>query len=92
MLWVDDHPWDDGLRYRHTPRALTEVRGIDPTVGITTRDVHAMDAWLTLASTPDGHADLHRAWRRELASRRRRNREPPDPPADRPPYRSAIIV
>jgi len=91
VLWVDDHPYDDGLRYTHTPRALTEARGIDPTVGITARDVHAMNAWLTLASTPDGHAELHRAWRRELA-RRRRNRPPQGPPADLSQYWSALIV
>jgi len=91
VLWVDDQPCDDGLRYSHTPRALTEVRGIDPTVGISAGDVKAMDAWLTLASTPDGHTDLCRRWRRELA-RRRRNRPPGDRPDDPPPFWSALIV
>jgi len=74
VLWVDDNGWEDGLRYAHTPRALARYRGINSEIGISPPDVRAMDEWLALASTPEGHNDLHRQWRRERDRRRRWDR------------------
>jgi len=79
VLWVDDQAWEEALRYTHAPRALTGVRHIDPAVGITPDDVTAMDTWLTLAGSPEGHDELRRQWRRHRDRQRRRG-VPPFPP------------
>lgn len=71
LLWADDMPpvWAgyqlDALR-KPNDRALTRLQWIrDPAVGITPDDVVEMDAWLMLASTPDGQRELRRRRRRE---------------------------
>jgi len=74
VLWVDDNGWEDGLRYAHTPRALTGYRGINTEIGISPPDVQAMDNWLALASTAEGQGELHRKWRRERDRQRRLDR------------------
>lgn len=71
VLWVDDNAWDEGLRYAHTPRALARAHHVNAASGITTADVTAMDGWLALASSPDGHDELRRQWRRHRDRQRR---------------------
>jgi len=71
VLWGDDNTWEEALRYTHTPRALTGVRRIDPWFGITAADVAAMNSWITLAGSPEGHDELHRQWRRQRDRQRR---------------------
>lgn len=81
VLWVDDNAWEEELRRLHTPRALTGNRMTNPELGIVPPDVKAMNAWLSLASTPDGHDELRRQWRRERDQLRRAylHDYPPDP-------------
>lgn len=79
VLWVDDHAWEEALRYVHTPRALASVRHIDPGVGITAEDVAAMDTSIAMAGSPGGRDELRRQWRRQR-DRMRRCGVPPFPP------------
>ncbi len=85
LAWVDDDippGWD--LERTRCPRdkAITlSHRVASSWRGLVQRDVDHLDAWLALASTPDGQAELRRRRRAELqlaATRRRRQRQRAD--------------
>lgn len=61
----------DALR-RPVDRALTSLTYIPWHSPVTEEDIDDMNRWLELASTPDGHDELRRQRRRDLARVRRR--------------------
>lgn len=77
LVWVDDNPVSLNaldLPEIRSPRdrALTRSFWVtNPTRGITLEDVTQLDAWLVLASTPEGHEALRRL-RRNQGRRTRR--------------------
>jgi hypothetical protein len=73
LMWVDDNKWDrqdESLVQNRLPkdRALTHFQQPFPGTGIEASDVTEMDAWLELASTTEGQAEL-RAQRRRKKNR-----------------------
>lgn len=83
LMWVDDDipvGWAIENRRRPKDRALTlSFRVGSPWDGLRAREVVELDAWLTLASAPEGHAELRRRRRRRSqqvrrAAERRRER------------------
>lgn len=78
LMWVDDQKSADALQKLHQlrrprDRALTHFQWVTEwTSGITREDVAAMNEWLELAGTPEGHDELRR--RRQLEQARLRYR------------------
>lgn len=82
LVWVDDDippGWDVQRTRRPRDKAITlSHRVASSWRGLVQRDVDQLNAWLALASTPDGQAELRRRRRAELqldATRRRRQRQ-----------------
>jgi hypothetical protein len=77
LVWVDDNPVSDAkfdLPEIRAPRdrALTWSFWVtNPERGITRDDVTHLDAWLTLASTPEGHEALRRKRRNQRRTNQR---------------------
>lgn len=82
LVWVDDDippGWDVQRTRRPTDRAITlSHRVASSWRGLVQREVDELNAWLALASTHDGQANLRHRRRAELhlaATRRRRQRQ-----------------
>lgn len=78
LLWVDDNPGRGAhlldQNRRPIDRALTHTHHVVNYInGMTPNDATAMDEWITLASTPEGHQEL-RQRRRTNRTRRQRVR------------------
>ncbi|APZ33935.1 hypothetical protein BOH66_06430 [Microbacterium aurum] len=69
LVWVDDDippGWGIERNRRPKDRAITlSYRVRSYWLGLTEWDIDVLDAWLTLASTPEGHAELRRRRRAE---------------------------
>lgn len=75
LIWLDDNmpdrPSEDLIELRRPiDRALTLCYKVDGYTGITPEDVVAINAWIELASTPEGQKELRAERVRMLAERR----------------------
>lgn len=81
LVWIDDDipaRWSIERNRRPNDRALTLSYRVSYWLGLTQRDIDELDAWLTLASTSEGHTELRRRRRAERqldATQRRRRRQ-----------------
>lgn len=77
LIWLDDNmperPYERLIELRRpVDRALTLSYRVNPLTGITPEDVEKLTAWIELASTEEGQAELRQKRRDEQAAERAR--------------------
>jgi hypothetical protein len=75
LIWIDDSAPDrpdENLIYNRRPidRAITLFYKVDGWTGLTAKDVIAIEEWLALASSPEGHKILRARRVKEEAAKR----------------------
>lgn len=75
LIWIDDSPTDhpgEDLIYNRRPidRAITLFYKVDSWTGLTAKDAVAIEEWLTLASSPEGHKILRARRVKEQAAKK----------------------